>query len=119
MKIGIVGSRSRDKTEDYAKVLNKFDELRTDEPTTIISGGCPIGADEFAETISMRYGLPIIIHHADWNKHGNKAGFIRNTLIAFDSDILIACVSKCRTGGTEDTIRKFKLDKGDKNLYIV
>jgi len=31
---------------------------------------------------------------------------VRNTLIAKDCTVLIACVAEDRTGGTEDTIKK-------------
>jgi len=43
---------------------------------------------------------------------------IINTYIARDSDILIACVSKDRKGGTEDTIKKY-LKLGKNKLYLV
>ena len=117
MKIGIIGSRRRDTSEDYQKVLNKFWEIN-DGNTILISGGCPKGGDKFAEIIAKEYHIPINIYYADWKKYGKSAGFIRNTYIAEDSDILIACVAKDRTGGTEDTIKKYlKLNK--KELILV
>ena len=51
--------------------------------------------------------MPIFIFHADWEKFGRGAGFVRNGDIANNSDVLIACVAKDRKGGTEDTIGKF------------
>jgi len=48
---------------------------------------------------------------SEWNKYGRGAGIARNTLIANNCDILIACVSPDRTGGTEDTIKKTKNKK--------
>ena len=36
-----------------------------------------------------------------------KANYERNTLIARDSDVLIAVVAPDRKGGTEDTIKKW------------
>ncbi len=56
---------------------------------------------------------------ANWKKFGRAAGFIRNTDIAENSDILIACVSKDRTGGTEDTIKKFLKEKDRNNLILI
>jgi len=51
--------------------------------------------------------------------YGRIAGFKRNTTIAQESDILIACRSLDMTGGTEDTIRKFKKLKPDNEIIFV
>jgi hypothetical protein len=110
MIIGIVGSRRRDTLKDYELVKDKFLEIYK-YGDTIVSGGCPKGGDRFAEMIASSFNIPIIIHKADWGK-GRGAGFVRNTYIAEDSEVLIACVSADRTGGTEDTIKKYlKLKK--------
>ncbi len=117
MKIGIIGSRRRNETNDYALVVKKFFEVYK-EGDIIVSGGCPLGADAFAEKIARLYQIPILIHYARWNQFGKGAGFIRNNDIARDSDILIACVAKDRLGGTEDTIKKYcKLNK--QSLIII
>lgn len=106
-KIGVVGSRRRDSGDDYHAVRNKLLEYY-EEGDVIVSGGCPKGADNFAEDIAREIGATIIIHHANWGEYKKQAGFMRNTRIAEDSDWLIACVSEDRTGGTEDTIKKFE-----------
>lgn len=117
-KIGIVGSRRRDTAKDRMLVTNKFMELY-EEGDQIVSGGCPNGGDKFAEIISKANGIPITIFYPNWKRFGNIAGFERNTYIADESDILIACVAEDRKGGTEDTIKKF-LKKHDKEkLYLV
>lgn len=110
--IGIVGSRRRDSVEDYRRVLDAL--LNIWQPgDEIVSGGCPKGGDLFAEQIAHEYQITIKIYYAEWRRLGRGAGFTRNGLIARDADILIACVAPDRTGGTEDTIRKFeKLNKG-------
>jgi len=117
--IGIVGTRRRDSKEAYLLVHQTLKKFMKDQHELIIcSGGCPKGADRFAELLAKLYCLPLLIFPADWDRHKNLAGFIRNTDIANTSDILIACVAKDRTGGTEDTINKFtKL--GKKELYLV
>jgi hypothetical protein len=118
--IGIVGSRRRNTGEDKKKVLLKFIELYEDGDH-IVSGGCPGCADEFAEQIARQQQIPIMIHYARWNKLGTRAGFIRNTDIAEDADVLIACVAPDRTGGTEDTIAKFLARPAikEEDLYLV
>jgi len=103
--IGIVGSRRRDRKEDHALLSARFQEIYKDGDR-IVSGGCLEGGDRFAELIARKFQVPILIHYAQWKKHGKKAGFMRNTDIAQDCDVLIALVSKDRTGGTEDTISK-------------
>ena len=104
--IGIIGTRRRDRHKDYEVVEKEFFEVY-EEGDWICSGGCPKGGDRFAEKIAKRYGIPIIIFYPNWKKHGKGAGIIRNTYIAITSCELIACVAEDRTGGTEDTIKKF------------
>lgn len=116
--IGIVGSRRRDTKQDFNKVEKIF--LKIYKPSDqLCSGGCPKGGDQFAEQIAKKYGIPILIFFPDWNSFGKAAGFYRNTAIAKESDVLIACVSNDRVGGTEDTIRKFKVNKPHGVVYEV
>jgi len=121
MIIGIVGSRRRDEQVDYDAVEKAFLSLYKvgDKKISIVSGGCPKGGDRFAELIAIKYGLTLKIYPAEWDKYGKRAGFIRNEYIAQDADILIACVSKDRTGGTENTIEYFKRIHPDKVLMLV
>lgn len=76
-----------------------------------VSGGCREGGDRFAEIIARELGATITIHYPAWKRLGRPAGFIRNVKIALDADVLIACVAPGRTGGTEDTIKKFEAAK--------
>jgi len=105
-RIGIVGSRRRNTTKDLIRVEDAFFDVYEDGDT-IVSGGCPKGGDRFAEIIASQHEIPILVHKPDWSI-GRHAGFSRNTNIAEDSDVLIACVSGDRTGGTEDTVYKFR-----------
>jgi hypothetical protein len=103
--IGIVGSRRRCDKIDLDKLKTSFNSI-FEKGDRIVSGGCFKGGDKFAELLAEELGLSITIHHADWNNRGRAAGFIRNSKIAEDCDILLALVAKDRTGGTEDTVRK-------------
>jgi hypothetical protein len=105
-KIGIIGTRRRNSGEAFKKIKEVFLEIY-EEGDQIISGGCPKGGDRCAETLAKDFGVPILIFFPNWKKFGRGAGLVRNAAIADSSDILIACVSKDRTGGTEDTIKKF------------
>jgi len=116
--IGIIGTRKRDKFKDY-KVIEKEFFKNYEEGDWICSGGCPRGADRFAEKIAKKNGIPMLTFYANWTKNGLGAGMVRNTDVAKNSNILIAVVSNCRTGGTEDTIKKFiKFCKEDHLILI-
>ncbi len=116
--IGIIGSRSRDTEHDYNIVWDAFKKYYN-IGDKICSGLCPKGADRFAVSIAQDLDIPTIWFPAEWDKYGRGAGYIRNTDIAKTSDILIACVATDRTGGTEDTIKKFIKLHGEKNLVLV
>jgi len=105
--IGIVGSRRRNKQKDFNVVWEAFTKVYL-KGDWICSGGCPKGADSFAEQLARDYGIPILIFYPDWKGRGRGAGLERNTDIAKWSNILIACPAEDRTGGTEDTITKFQ-----------
>lgn len=113
--IGIVGSRRRNSEPDYVACSEAFLDIFEDGDT-LVSGGCSKGGDRFAEIIAADLGLSITIHFPDW-KLGKSAGFVRNTKIAEDCDVLIAVVSSDRTGGTEDTIKKAR--KLNKKIVLV
>lgn len=109
--IGIVGTRRRDTMKDKQKLKQFLIERGWNEDVVYVSGGCREGGDRFAEELAREFGLTMVTHYAKWKKNGKfypSAGFKRNTFIARDSDILIAIVADDRTGGTEDTIEKFK-----------
>ena len=118
VKIGIIETRKRDGAKDYAAILEAFTNLITKlkyphEEITIVSGGCPKGADRFAEAIANDFNITTTIHYPDKSKLEAKTKWAytkicyeRNTLMAQDSDILIACVSPTRKGGTDDTINQ-------------
>ena len=105
LRLGIVGSRKRNSTEDFNAVLNAVKELK---PSLIISGGCSKGADNFAEIIAKQENIPIKIFYPKFESKAYsdlvKGYYARNKLIAENSDKLIALVCPERKGGTENTI---------------
>ena len=88
-----------------------------EEGDWIVSGHCPKGGDAFAEKIAFSYGIPILLFPP--KKHRREEFFARNTLIAYASDIIIAClinphdsiedILKRKSGGSEDTLKKFRM----------
>ena len=120
--LGIVGSRVRDSYEDY-NLLNKVYRKLTNDSIrdiVIISGLCTRGGDKFATILYKTFGTKKLWFPAEWDKYGNKAGFLRNTDIALVSEKIVALVRQDRKGGTEDTIIKFCARQGHtKNLYLL
>lgn len=130
--IGIIGTRSRNGFKDFDTFRKSFDSVY-ETGDTLVSGGCPQGGDRFADLIAADLKIPIHyvpeastdlhigslnIHRALWDKHGRGAGFVRNTYIARDAEVLMAVVSTGRTGGTEDTIAKY-LKMGKDRLILI
>ena len=130
-KIGIIGSRRRDSTADL-EVCRKVFLSVYEEGDIIVSGGCKKGGDRFAEIFIKEYNIPddkVIIHYPDKTKLDPEKmkrnprwayaeiNYARNTLIARDSDILIAVVAEDRKGGTEDTLNK--AEKMGKSIVLV
>ena len=146
VRIGIVGSRKRDSAADKEAtrkvLLELLGELNANIKVVIVSGGCvvydrklrkrvPCGGDRFAEEFAEEYGWEKEIFLPKWEDvdpekyqrfEAARVLLERNTPIAVTSDYLIAVVTEDRTGGTEDTVRKFKKHKGrhsDDRLRLV
>ena len=108
MRIGIVGSRRRATGKDRAIVSDIV--LCAPSGAVIVSGGCPTGADAFAEMAAAQYGHEMVVHLPEPVSAGSprwewtKAFHARNKTVAEDVDVLYALVSNDRTGGTESTI---------------
>jgi len=120
IKIGIVGSRRRDTTADFRAVWNAYDEIvqrNKIDYHTIVSGGAYKGGDRFAVAIARDQGGKMITYFP--YGHNTEDYYARNTLIAQESDILIACVNRDRRGGTENTVTKFKLYHPSGQVIVV
>lgn len=107
MKLAIIGSRN---FTDFDKLKSIFKELFGEnseffQDITIVSGGCPKGADALAVRLCALYDLPYEEYPADWDTYGKSAGPRRNTTIVQNSDMVIACWDG-RSNGTRDVINK-------------
>ena len=85
MKLAIIGSRIFD---DY-KLLQETLEQHKSRITLVVSGAAK-GADSLGEKWALENNIETLIFPADWNKHGKKAGFIRNEDIIKNCDCCIA-----------------------------
>lgn len=109
MKVAVIGSRDFNDYEEVKRVLSKINI------TEIISGGAR-GADTLGEQYAKENNIPTKIFLPDWNTHGKSAGFIRNTDIVNEAELVVAFWDYS-SKGTKDSIDKtFKLQK---NLLII
>lgn len=83
LKLAVVGSRSFD---NYSLIEQTLTPLL---PFVLVSGGAK-GADSLAERFAQENDLETIIHFPEWKKYRRKAGYLRNTFIVRDCDMLIA-----------------------------
>jgi hypothetical protein len=88
MRIAVVGSRTWSDVEAIESLLDRA--LGTyGEELVIVSGGAK-GADTIGERWARRNQVPTLIHLPFWDRHGRKAGFVRNQHIVRDAELVIA-----------------------------
>lgn len=87
MKLAVVGSRS---FNNYDALSKELDYIRTRQNITALVSGGAKGADVLAERYAKENNIEVLVIKPDWDKHGNKAGFIRNVEIWDNSDFGIA-----------------------------
>lgn len=110
MRVLVTGSRSWDdpnriraalvvawsQDEDWSQ-----DDLAPSPRPTLVSGACPIGADAIAEDFARICHWPIERHPAEWDKHGKRAGFVRNAeMVALGADVCLAFIKDGSKGAT-------------------
>ena len=83
MKLAIVGSRSFNNYFLLEKIMEKYN------PELIICGGAR-GADTLGEKYALENNIPIKYFLPDWDKHGKKAGILRNIDMSNDSTHVLA-----------------------------
>lgn len=97
MTLAIIGSRT---ATDYARLEAAFQAHYcrhvddaftcgwTTRVTAIVSGGAR-GADLLGARLAKEYGLTLTEFIPDWEKHGKRAGFLRNEdIIAAAEEVL-------------------------------
>lgn len=77
MKPLIAGGRTFTNYSMLCNVVNQF-KLNV---SAIIEGGAQ-GADRLGRRYAEENNIPYITMHADWNKYGKRAGYIRNVEMA-------------------------------------
>jgi len=98
MKVGIVGSREFKNYELFSDVMKQY----LSDISWVVSGGAP-GADSLAEKWAKENKKMLTIYPADWFNLGKRAGYVRNTDIVKNSDMIIAFWDG-KSKGTKHTI---------------
>lgn len=115
MNIAIIGSRNFTDFELLSStILNYLFENKL-TVTSVVSGGAK-GADSLAEKFALENYLKMTVFKPDWKQFGKRAGFIRNTLIIENCDIVFAFWDG-KSNGTKDSIDK--AEKLGKKVIII
>lgn len=92
-KVIVAGGRD---FNDYARLSETLENFRTAvwkgdhaDDIEIVSGGAR-GADSLGEKWAKDRHVSVMLFPAEWDKHGNRAGPIRNELMGDYADSLIA-----------------------------
>ena len=110
MKTIIAGSRTFNNYYKLQKNMFEF-EFENDISVTKVLSGCAKGADTIGEEQANNNEIPIDYYPADWNKHGKKAGYIRNKEMLKYADALVAFWDGKSTGTKHmiDEAKKYNL----------
>jgi hypothetical protein len=111
-KLIIAGGREfADKERMHRQLLELVEDHIPVEDEVIVVSGMARGADRLAYEICAENGYECIVMPADWDTHGKRAGYMRNTEMAKIADGLLAYWDG-RSKGTKhmiDTARKLGL----------
>ena len=103
-KVIIAGGRDFNNYDLLKKKVNKI--LSNKSEIEIVSGTAN-GADKLGERYAKEFNLNLKQFPADWNKHGKRAGYLRNKDMSIYADACI-CFWDSKSKGTEHMINLAK-----------
>ena len=115
-KVAIVGSKSITSREEVFTQLDLFFDA-FGNPGEIISGGAE-GIDSFAEEYAVSTDTNFRSILPDWKVYGKAAGFIRNSEIIEECDVLMAFWNG-ESKGTYDSINKALREGKSTFVFII
>lgn len=93
VRVLVTGSRDWwDQDKVWSALWNVYQDYEA-YTMTVVHGGCPTGADDFAEQWAGYHAPEVTseIHEAEWDEHGKAAGPIRNReMVQLGADIVLA-----------------------------
>ncbi len=109
MRTIIAGSRE---CTDYNILLEVIAVVSTSWDISAVLSGTARGPDRLGERWAGENNIPLEQFPADWDLHGNSAGYIRNSVMAKNAEALIALWdgSSKGTGHIIDLARKSGLE---------
>lgn len=109
MRVLVCGSRDWGRP---AFISMRFGQLRGEhENVTIIHGAASrkrrdieLSADMIADRYARYYGFAVQPFPADWEKHGKRAGILRNLQMLDEKPDLVLAFQRDRSRGTQHTV---------------
>lgn len=77
-------------------------------PSLVIQGGCHTGADMYARAWARVQRVPCKSYDANWQKHGRRAGPLRNGLMLRSHPDALVLAFPLDGPGTKDCVRQAK-----------
>ena len=88
-RFNVIIAGSRD-FNDYPLLAEKCSKLFANKKPTAIVCGEARGADSLGKRYAKENGIPVLSFPADWDKHGKRAGYLRNCEMVENADALVA-----------------------------
>ncbi len=104
MRVLVCGDRN---WKDEAVIALQL--VQTQPRPTLIIHGAARGADTMAGEVAGWMGVPVLVFHADWDKHGKAAGLICNQQMLDEGkpDLVLAFHNDLDASkGTKDMVRR-------------
>ena len=106
MRVLFSGSRQFDDDQAVIRILEKLiSRVDSTSQITIVHGGAA-GLDSMVGVLAHHAGMTVEVHYANWQKHGNAAGVIRNQeMVDLGANMLVAYPLPGGRG-TQDCIKR-------------
>jgi hypothetical protein len=95
LKVLVTGSRDwTDARKIELEIFRALYEHKTPfHEAVLMHGACPTGADALADTYAVETGMHRVRYPANWDRHGKRAGYLRNALMIEDGpDVCLAFI---------------------------